>query len=110
MVQKNQNGLVLNINPIFQKLWSLTSAYKSGIRMELEGGLTLSLVPLDATLEEGRGTYLFPPVRICLPSHSGNQDKKNWINTVKLWTLTYPYSNTSQVEALESNISSVVEF
>ena len=33
--------------PIFQKLWSFTSVHKSGIRMELGGGLTLSLVPLE---------------------------------------------------------------
>ena len=52
VVQKNQNGLSLNTNnifiePIFQKLWSFASVYKSGIRMELVGGLTLSLVPLE---------------------------------------------------------------
>ena len=52
VVQKNQNGLSLNTNdifiePIFQKLWSLTSVHKSGIMMELVGVLTLSLVPLE---------------------------------------------------------------
>lgn len=52
VVQKNQNSLSLNTNdifiePIFQKLWSLTSVHKSGIMMELVGVLTLSLVPLE---------------------------------------------------------------